>query len=396
MTAHFKQILAIEFVLIGEANYRCTYALVTQKGNSIDAANHIIVEGSLVQVIAKLPRNYPTVLSLNGKGIVHRTLNNPGDKSSQHFSQAFPALEKKDFYVQQVQQGQFCCVSLVRRTLADDLLGKLKSAGLPIYMLALGGLALVSIWELIEQKEQMLDLMGHCFEVSERKEPQGYKYIQSEGGAEKVKLAGITISSVLVLPYALAFQLFMYGKIRPVTAEHEGLALDLKNFLENAGLKRTGTIFVFGLLGLLVLSFILLMHFNRENYSLSERVGKLTATADQAELLKKEVGNQEHLLSKFGWNGGYNRAFLLSEIGASKPRALTLREIHFKQASDLQDKVKRLQTLINIKGETSSLTHINNWLFILKEKKWVSDVSLLRYQLDSNSGQFLFDVLIQY
>lgn len=396
MPAYFKQILAVELILISEASYRCVFAMVTQQGNSIDAAKHTSVEGSLVQVMEKLPRNFPTALTLNGKGVVHRTLISPVDESNQHFSQAFPALEKKDFYVQQLLRDQFACVSLVRRTLADDLLGKLKSAGIPIYTLSLGGLAMVSIWELIEQNTQNLNFMGHCFEVSEKGEPRQYKYIQSESGPEKLKLAGVSVASVLVLPYALAFQLFMHNQITPVIAEHEGLNLDLKNFLENARLKRTGAIFVFCLLGLLLLSFLMLMHFNRENYSLSERVGKLTATADQAELLTKEVTNQEQLLSKFGWNGGYNRAFLLSEIGASKPRALTLKEIHFRQPSEFKDKVTRLRTLINIKGETSNLTNINNWLFMLREKKWVLDVTLLRYQQDSNSGQFLFDVLIQY
>ncbi|NTE04320.1 hypothetical protein G6M26_06415 [Agrobacterium tumefaciens] len=396
MRTHFKQILAIELVIINEANYRCTFAIINQQGNSIDAAEYKEIEGSLVQVMEKLPRNYPTTISLNGKGIVHRTLNDSGNESDKSFLQAFPALEKKDFYVQEVLMDSFACVSLVRRTLADDLLGKFKTAGIPVYALSLGGLAVVSIWELMERTPPKLSFAGHCFDVSEVGVPLGYKYSQTEKGPEKLKLAGVAIASALVLPYALAFQLFMHGQMIAVVTDHDGLAFDLKNILENARLKKIGSSFVFALLVLLLISFLMLMHFNKENYSLSERVGQLTATADQAELLKKEVSNQEQLLSKFGWNEGYNRAFLLSEIGASKPRALTLKEIHFSQSGAAKDKATTLQTLINIKGETSNLTNINNWLFMLKEKKWVLDISLLRYQQESNNNQFSFDILIRY
>lgn len=280
--------------------------------------------------------------------------------------------------------------------MADDLLGKFKSAGIPVYALSLGGLAIVSIWELVERTPPKLNFVGHCFDVSEVGVLLGYKYNQTEKGPDELKLAGVAIASSLVLPYALAFQLFMHSQIIPVVTDHEGLAFDLKNITENARLKKIGASFVFGLLVLLLISFLMLMHYNRENYSLSQRVGQLTATADQAELLKKEVSNQEQLLSKFGWNGGYNRAFLLSEIGASKPRALTLKEIHFSQPRGAQDKANMLQTLINIKGETSNLTNINNWLFMLKEKNWVLNISLLRYQQDNNNNQFSFDILIRY
>lgn len=393
MFARFTQILTIELTMIGEGSYRCSFALVNQKGDSIDTADYTTGEGSLVKVIEKLPRNFPTAITLNGKGIVHRQMNELKREDEKLFVQAFPALEKKDFYVQQVRADQFAYISLVRRTFADDLLGKLRSAGIPVYLLALGGLAVVSIWDSIEHKEKRLSLGGHIFEISTDLRPLAYQYLQEDVAPEKIKFAGAELSTALALPYALAFQLFMHGQIMPVSTEHEGLTADLNAFLENAKLKRIGAYFVFGLLGLLLISFLLLMHFNRENYSLSERVGQLTATADQTDLLKREVGDQEAMLFSLGWNGGYNRAFLLAEIGESKPIALTLKEISFRPA---QEKLREPGTTIYLKGETGNLTTINNWLFILKEKKWVLDVSLLRYQQDNDNGHFSFDLIIKY
>lgn len=396
MQTPFKQILAIELTLLSAGNYRCIFALITHNGKSLEASDHTRVEGSLVKIMEKLPRNYPTVISLNGKGIVHRSLQDAPTEHEKLFSTAYPALDKKDFYVQLVVEEQFTCVSVVRRPFADDILGKLKFAGLNVFLLGLGGLSVLSIWELIENEDQKLVFCGHYFEQSLTSKPVSYKYVQDEESIEKVKFGGAEIASPLVLPYALAFQLSMIGQINPIMAGHEGLAIDLDNFLENAKLKRMGSLFVMGLLGLLLLSFVLLMHFNKENYSLSERVGKLTSTADQVSLLKAEVENQERMLLRFGWNGGYNRAFLLSEIGASKPRALVLEKINFRSAKGVKEKVIQPHTLIDIKGETNNLTAVNNWIFMLKEKKWVLNVSLLRYQQSNNNESFSFELLIEY
>jgi hypothetical protein len=396
MLANFTHVLAIELTLISEGNYRCVFALVLKNGNSLEASDYTKVEGSLVKIIEKLPRNYPTAITLNGKGIVHRSFPDHAVEREKLFVTAFPALDKQDFYIQQVVEEQLICVSLVRRSFADDILGKLKFAGLKVFILGLGGLSVVSIWGLLDNKAPHLSFCGHQFEQSSHLKPAAYKFGQYEDKVEKVKLANAEIASPLVVPYALAFQLFMTEQLTPIAAAHEGLALSLGNFLENAKLKRMGSLFVIGLLVLLLISFVVLMHFNRENSSLSERVGKITSTADQASLIKSEVDNQELMLLKLGWNGGYNRAFILSEIGASKPRALVLEKINFRSPKGVKEKAIQPYTLIDVKGETNNLTAVNNWIFMLKEKKWVLNVSLLRYQQSNNSESFAFELLIEY
>ena len=396
MQTPFKQILAIELTLLSAGNYRCIFALITHNGKQLEAPGHNMVEGSLVKIIEKLPRAYPTAISLNGKGIVHRSLQDASTEYEKLFSTAYPALDKKDFYVQLAVEEQFTCVSVVRRTFADDILGKLKSAGLNVFLLGLGGLSVLSIWELIENEGQKLAFCGHHFERSASLKPVSYKFVQEEAGVEELKLAGTKIASSLALPYALAFQLYMKGQINTIITEHEGLALELGNFLENAKLKRSSSLFMITLLGLLLLSFMLFMHYNKENDHLSERVGKISSTADQVSLLKTEVENQELMLKRLGWNGGYNRAFLLSEISASKPMALVLEKINFRSPNREKERGPQHSTLIDIKGETGNLTAVNNWIFMLKEKKWALNVSLLRYQKSNNSESFSFELLIEY
>ncbi|MDQ0638341.1 hypothetical protein QF042_001906 [Pedobacter sp. W3I1] len=389
----FEHILGIELTLLQNETYRCIYAVITRKGDHIAASEHHTIEGTLVKVLERLPRKHPVVLSISGKGIIHKQLK--GAEKKDLFRTAFSSVEKKDFYVQEALAEDLVWVSIIRQTLADDILGKLKSSGLNVYALSLGGLPVISIWELLSGTGEGFSANGHKFEVSPEGGLIGYRYLEGEQNTGNLKLGDTKLASALLVPYALAFQLFLYEKLSVVKVENEQVDHRFKDFLEFSKLKKTAGIFVFALLGLLVISFFALTNYNAENAKLNQQVGAITATADQSDLLKKEIANQKILLEKLGWNGGYSHAFLLNEIGRSKPRALTLNEIQFDRLKEPAEN-KDVLASIKITGETSNLSAVNNWIFLLKEKKWAKEVKLLRYQQDSESESFVFNLIIQY
>lgn len=391
----FEHILGIELTLLQNETYRCSYAVVTRKGDNIDAADHHTVEGNLVKVLERIPRKYPVALSIGGKGIIHKQLKGIGTEKKDLFRTAFSSVERKDFYAQETLLGDQAWVSIVRQTWIDDIVGKLQSSGLNIYMLSLGALPVISIWELLSGTGEGFSANGHQFEASAEGEIVGYRYQEGAEDKGNLKLGNTRLKSTLLVPYALAFQLFLHDKLSLIKIENGQIDHRFKDFLEFSNLKKTAGIFVFALLGLLVISFFTLTHYNAENAKLNQQVGAITATADQSDLLKKEIANQKILLEKLGWNGGYSHAFLLNEIGSSKPRALTLNEIQFDR---LKESAKNKDALASIKitGETSNLSAVNNWIFLLKEKKWAKEVRLLRYQQDTESESFAFNLLIQY
>ena len=389
----FEHILGIELTLLQNETYRCIYAVITRKGDNIAASEHRTIEGTLVKVLERLPRKHPVVLSVSGKGIIHKQLK--GAEKTDLFRTAFSAVEKKDFYVQEALAEDLAWVSIIRKTLADDIIGKLQSSGLNVYALSLGGLPVISIWELLSGTGEGFSANGHKFEVSPEGHLTGYRYLEGEQNTGNLKLGDTKLASALLVPYALAFQLFLHDKLAVVKVENDQVDHRFKDFLEFSKLKKTAGIFVFTLLGLLVISFFALTHYNAENAKLNQQVGAITATADQSDLLKKEIADQKILLEKLGWNGGYSHAFLLNEIGSSKPKALTLNEIQFDRLKESAEN-KDVLASIKIAGETSNLSAVNNWIFLLKEKKWAKEVKLLRYQQDTESESFAFNLIIQY
>jgi len=392
----FEQILAIELAFLQSETYRCTYAVITRKGDRIDAAEHHRVEGTLVKALERLPRKFPVALALSGKGIIHKQIKGSRTENKDLFRTAFPSVERKDFYVQEAFSNDLVWLSIIRQALADDMVGKLQTAGLQVYALSLGALPVISIWELLSVPGGGFTANGHQFEGDETGAIAGYRYAEGTEDAENLKLGDTKLKPALLLPYALAFQLFLHDKLLVIKADDTQVDNRFKDFLEQSKLKKTTGIFVFALLGLLLISFLTLTHYNAENAKLNEQVGAITATADQSDLLKKEITEQKILLNKLGWNGGYSYAFLLNEIGSSKPRALTLNEVIFDQLKEDSKDAKDLLASIKIAGETANLTAVNNWIFLLKEKKWAKEVKLLRYQQDTESENFQFNLLIQY
>lgn len=391
-----EQILAIELALLQNETYRCTYAVITRKGDRIDAAEHHTIEGTLVKVLERLPRKFPVALALSGKGIIHKQVKGSGAENKDLFRTAFPSVERKDFYVQEAFSNGLVWISIIRQTLADDMVGKLQTAGLQVYALSLGALPVMSIWELLSVPDAGFTANGHQFDVDENGAIAGYRYAEGSENSGNLKIGDTKLKPALLLPYALAFQLFLHDQLLVIKADHTQVDNRFKDFLEQSKLKKTAGIFIFALLGLLLISFFTLTHYNAENAKLNEQVGVLTATADQSDLLKKEITEQKILLNKLGWNGGYSYGFLLNEIGSSKPRALTLNEVIFDQVKEEANVAKDLLASIKIAGETANLTAVNNWIFLLKEKKWAKEVKLLRYQQDTESENFQFNLLIQY
>ena len=133
---------------------------------------------------------------------------------------------------------------MVRQTLADDILGKLKSAGIKVYSLSLGGLPVLGIWELLGELDESFSLDGHGFSVSEDGSFSGYQYSEVAEGDSQIKLGGHKVSPQAVLPYALAFQLFLHDRLEPVKTENEAVDLAFMRFLDDSGLKKAASVFM--------------------------------------------------------------------------------------------------------------------------------------------------------
>lgn len=389
-----RSVLGLELISLADQLFSCRSVLLSKKGNSVQIISCKNVSGTLSEVIAAQPKDYPVSLTLSGQGIIHK-IQQIGENPSQLFSIAFPSIDRKEFYVQQAIGDHNGLVSIIRKVQANDLLAKLKGAGLHVYMLSLGGIVTMPIWSQLNVYDTKFQFDGHSFMLTETRNFDSYRFDSSFKADFPMKIDQELIPEENIVAYAAAFQLMLQENISPIIADVDELNESFIAFNAQQKIKEVATIFIFGLFALLLVSFLTFVHYNQENETLSGQLGSITATSDQAALAKENIAEHKAVLEELNWNGGYNYGFLLNEIGSSIPKQLKLSSVGVDEFK-AEKKDNYTFPYLKIIGTTTNLTAVNNWIFVLKEKPWVKSVKLERFEEEPDSEDYQFNLILTY
>ncbi|KIO77966.1 hypothetical protein TH53_05875 [Pedobacter lusitanus] len=388
--------LGIELKWLTDTTFSCRFCVLTKNKNSLTITSKKVVEGSLSTVIESLPRNYPVALTLSGKGTLHKVIHTENDPdAAQVLKNAFPGVEENDFHCQVFTDEGVSLVSIVRKSITDPLLDKLERAGIKIYNLTVGAGVTTHIWPQLSIRHKEMRFDGHMFTLSESKTLLNYSASPEFKHELPVKIGDEAIAENMIVAYAAAFQLMLHDRLSVIAANTETVQAAFEKFLEQAKLKKQLLVMTFGLFFLLLISFLLFSYYNAENSRLVREVGTQTASADHTELLQRHIAENEYLMKRLGWNGGYNYGYLLNELGSSAPNRLVLTNVLMNDYKTDQEK-QLMEPNIRIKGTTDNLAAVNNWIFILKEKPWVKTVRLVQYQQEAESELYEFNLLLTY
>lgn len=388
--------LGIELKWLTDTTFSCRYCVLTKNKNSLTIDTKKVVEGSLSTIIESLPRNYPVALVLSGKGTLHKIINaEDGSGGEQMLKHAFPGVEENDFYSQVFTDEKISLVSIVRKSVADPLLEKLERAGVKIYNLTVGAIVTTQVWPQLNIVNKEIRFDGHSFSLSESKTLLNYSANPDFKHELPLKIGDENIPENIIIAYAAAFQLMLHERLLLVTTNSERIQTAFRKFLEQAKLKKQLMVLTFSLFFLLLTSFLIFSYYNSENSRLVREVGNQTASADHSELLQRHIAENEYLMKRLGWNGGYNYGYLLNELGSSAPNRLVLKSILMNDYKTDEEK-RNMEPNIRVTGTTDNLAAVNNWIFILKEKPWVKTVKLVQYQQEAESDLYQYNLLLTY
>ena len=396
LSAELTTSLGIELKWLTDTTFSCRYCVLTKNKNSLTISAKKVVEGSLSTIIESLPRNYPVALVLSGKGTLHKIINTEdGSDSGQMLKHAFPGLEEHAFYSQIFTDESISLVSVVRKSVADPLLEKLERAGIKIYNLTVGAIVMTQIWPQLNIVNKEIRFDGHFFNVSDSKALLNYSVNPDFRQELPFKIGDENVPENIVVAYAAAVQLILHDRLALVTTNSDAIEISFRTFLEQARLRKQLMVLTFGLFFLLLISFLIFSYYNSENSRLVREVGNQTASADHSELLQRHIAENEYLMKRLGWNGGYNYGYLLNELGSSAPNRLVLKSIQMNDYKTDEEK-RNMEPNIRVTGTTDNLVAVNNWIFILKEKPWVKTVKLVQYQQEAESDLYQYNLLLTY
>ncbi|RZJ76958.1 MAG: hypothetical protein EOO45_00305 [Flavobacterium sp.] len=391
----FSRVLGVEVRFLDEGIYESRTVLLERIKGKLAIRESRECRGNLVQVLERIPKQYPIALSIGGKGIVHKNIDgSSGQSDVQRFQLAFPAISEKEFYVQVFSGETSGLISIARKVMMEDLLQKMKGSGLQVLSVNLGGIVTSHLWGHLNHEGNSISFDGHVITFDENWLFNAYQYLgQINSLVDTAQTDNIGKPAELVA-YASALQLMLHDNAERIELDSGEIAADYLDYLEKGKLKRRGVFFLIGMFILLLISYVLYSHYNLENAALVQYAGRLNSSEEEKAQLQRSIRSSEQFLSSVNWNGGYNYGFLTDEIGKSKPRQIWLTSISFNDAK--YQKGAEVSSNVVIQGGTTNLVAVNNWIFLLKERRWVSSVRLLDYKENPQEENYLFNILIQY
>ncbi|AZI24062.1 hypothetical protein EA772_01400 [Pedobacter sp. G11] len=393
----FSRVLGVEVRFIDKGIYESRTVLLQRIKGQLEIKESREYQGNLVQVLERIPKQYPIALSVGGKGVVHKnTTGGTGLSNLQQFQIAFPAISEKEFYVQVFSEPSCGLISIARKVLLDDLLLKMKGSGLQVLSVNLGGIVTSHLWGHLKEDNHSISLDGHIITFDDSRQFTSYHYQGNLGMETSTDFKNEIGRPFELVAYASALQLLLQDDVERIEAQIDGAAKDYSGFVENAKLKTSAMFFLVFLFILLLGSYLFYTDYNLANAGLTQRAGNLIANQQERDQLLRSVGEHERFLAEVGWNGGYNYGLMMDEIGKSKPRQIWLTSLAFNDEKYIQTAGGANSSNVIIQGMTTNLVSVNNWIYLLKEIKWITAVRLLHYSENPQDENYLFSILIQY
>jgi Tfp pilus assembly protein PilN len=357
------------------------------------------IQGELEALRSIVPAGVPLVLSLAGKGVLHKKVEQQGGDTGKLFDYIFPNARISDYVIQTVlcEDNSFQ-VSVVRKDQVDKVLHGLNAMGYDVLALSFGPFTVLPLLKMLQLKLNVLQCGRHHLQI-DHDTPALYQYqVSSDAPAYRlISLGTETVSEELLVAYAMGFQFLVGG---------EGIAVSYDVLHQQAETYKDKKMFKALSLGSLSFFFVLLV-LNTIFYTLvSGEHNQLTAQysgQQHASLSTKknteQFNQKESFLARAGWLDPSVMSFYADRIASSLPAAIQLTAMN---ACPLNEPISRKekkevfdQNIVVVKGMASKPTDINQWTKELGTYSWVQQVKVQDYTFDHKIGRGTFTLHIQ-
>lgn len=340
-----------------------------------------------------LPSGLPIVLSIDGKGILHKKVNS--DNNHEVLKNAMPGSNKEDFMIDFIHgHGNENCFSIARREYLDEIVGKLNTSGLYIIDIYINPLRVAQLKILFNEFPSFF--ISGVYEIhSDDGKINGYnKHDPKESSELKYSFDGYELESRYLLPFYNAIKFFSGEKNEnlPEGIKHQRSEFHAKRRLAFGGISSLVIIFI-----ILVLNYNLFTNLSGKKEQLDQILINNKELIANIAQLKEEVIWKEKFISQSGINQNRSLSYICDNIGASIPKSISLDklELHPFESKISPNKEILFQTnILRISGTAATSSALNEWIIRLKELKWANTVIVKNFLQTDNSNAPAFTVEI--
>lgn len=383
--------------------YAAIHTVVLKKaGSKIETAARLADLKSTSELAVVIDKGYPVLLSLKGKGIIHKKINSSAaDSWEVLLDKVLPNSNLQDFFVQKlVVHEQLALVSVARKSVIDAAINEITGQGFSVIACTLGPFAVQSVLpvilpdtgttsELKFANTELLIRQGsiHNYTNTSEAEPE---WVVGEGS--------INISSNLLVAYASAFAYF--NMATSLSGNIAGVQSALVEFKDGLKFKKTGRGLLAFFFTVLLLNFLLFSYYNDKVKEKSARAALSSSELALIDSLSGQVEQRALFLSKTGLSAPSRTSFYADQIAQSLPEEIRLTSLQIHPQKKEEEDEKKLEfdgSRILVGGNSKFSLDVNEWIRKMRASDWVKSISLLTYkQKDGNRpGEFLIEIKLK-
>lgn len=382
----YRKLTGVEICIHEEA---VRYHLITiqRKGDSVDIINKKHAIASEEQLFALLSKDIPLALTVSGKGIIHKQLNDQSADWLSLLQQSLPNVDSNDFTGQSMSTSEGQLISIIRKAKLDKLLESFDPY--PVVSLNAGIPALEACLPLIADGQY--NTSTYSLIVSQNAITK-YEAIENQAASQTIDLGGELLNTLLLPAFGTALaamlnpdkQVFSYEAIEKKRSDYQYTSLATKIGWTGLGL----------LLIILLINFIIFAQLNSKNHQLSNEMAYNQLQATEIQQLQKQLDTKTATLSNNQLLAPSKIAYYADEIAQLIPTGILLDQLEIfppTETSNRQASTSFSSSSIYIKGSCKNSALLNLWIRQLEGLEWVESLKVLPYR-ETDKGVGIFEL----
>lgn len=378
-----------------DSSVQYSYVLLTiEKGKIklVYQAKHWL---SVEELKLELPNDYPIVIQIDGKGLLHKKLDENIANDSKVVSKIIPNAKDDDFYLQQFSNKNGQHVSIVRKNQLDELLQTFyKTIKIPL-AISFGGFCNEIILPFLESTLNQQNLGSYTIHAVDNE--INTIVVSTENELQKTKIDEDYISNNAVVAYAVGLQFLL--KSGAYCTQIASLNQENSDWQEKTLFKKAGMGMLVFFLVILLINFALFTLWSDKNKTLQQDRFGSGNYYSLIESVQNQLSKKESFLTKVAWNSPSKVSFYADRLAATVPTSIKLTQMQIMPSEEVIEKeIKKTvfqQNTILINGSCNNPTELNTWIKSMDEFNWIEQVKLNDYLFDSREHIANFKLYIK-
>ena len=380
--------LALEYHTTLEGGVIASYCLMREKKSARELLDET-GSGSLDEVLHKHGA-LPIRLHLSGKGVLDKVLSVPSSDSTTWIQAALPGANPTDFAASSYQLDDQVIVSVVRKSVVDNVLAALQEKGAQVATVGIGLAHLATLHPL--NLSSRLPYHGKALTLDNGK----WQASAGETTSQPLELDGHTLQPAELPAVAAGIHLATENyNTHNLPAELDEAASEISY---KQKINTWGKAILIGMLALLIGNYFLFQHLSQDVARLSREYAANATTFTQVEELQRDISEKEEMIRFSGLNKPPEMGLFADKLAAQMPATLQLKELAIVPLKEKLDERKPLEfdfSSIRIIGETTSTADLNTWMERIENMDQLGAAELISFSRVSASRS-AFEIKIDW